>query len=51
MFEGFARWIGFVTMFIGVVGSLLLAAGFIWFAWTIPGEDVSRTARPTASWC
>ncbi|MBI2715080.1 MAG: YdcF family protein [Rhizobiales bacterium] len=45
MFEGFARWIGFVTMFIGVVGSLLLAAGFIWFAWTIPVEDVSKDRK------
>lgn len=45
MFAGFARWIGFVTMFIGVVGSLLLAAGFIWFAWTIPVEDVSKDRK------
>jgi uncharacterized SAM-binding protein YcdF (DUF218 family) len=45
MFAGLARWIGFVTMFIGVVGSLLLAAGFIWFAWTIPGEDVSKDRK------
>jgi uncharacterized SAM-binding protein YcdF (DUF218 family) len=45
MFEGFARWIGFVTMFIGVVGSLLLAAGFIWFASIIPGEDVSKDRK------
>jgi uncharacterized SAM-binding protein YcdF (DUF218 family) len=45
MFEGFARWIGFVTMFIGVVGSLLLAAGFIWFAWTIPLEDISNNRK------
>jgi len=45
MFEGFARWIGFVTMFIGVVGTFLLAAGFLWFAWTIPGEDVSKDRK------
>jgi len=45
MFEGFARWIGFVTMFIGVVGTFLLAAGFIWFALTIPGEDVSKDRK------
>ena len=45
MFEGFARWIGFVTMFIGVVGSLLLAAGFIWFALTIPLEDISNNRK------
>ncbi len=45
MFEGFARWIGFVTMFIGVVGTFLLTAGFIWFALTIPGEDVSKDRK------
>jgi uncharacterized SAM-binding protein YcdF (DUF218 family) len=45
MLAGLARWIGFVTMFIGVVGSLLLAAGFIWFAWTIPVEDVSKDRK------
>jgi uncharacterized SAM-binding protein YcdF (DUF218 family) len=45
MFEGFARWIGFATMFIGVVGTFLLAAGFIWFALAIPGEDISRDRK------
>jgi len=45
MFAGLARWIGFVTMFIGVVGSLLLAAGFIWFALTIPVEDISNNRK------
>src|ERR1700694_551270 len=45
MFEGFARWIGFVTLFIGVVGTILLAAGFIWFALIIPGEDVSKDRK------
>jgi len=45
MFEGFARWIGFVTMFIGVVGTFLLAAGFIWFALKIPGEDISKDRK------
>ena len=41
MFAGLARWIGFLTMFVGVVGALLLAGGFFWFVWLIPGEDAS----------
>jgi uncharacterized SAM-binding protein YcdF (DUF218 family) len=41
MFAGLARWIGFLTMIAGVVGALLLAGGFFWFAWHIPGEDAS----------
>lgn len=41
MLAGLARWIGFLTMTIGVVGALLLAGGFFWFAWQIPSEDVS----------
>src|SRR5471032_172810 len=41
MLVGLARWIGFFTMTVSVVGALLLAAGFFWFAWTIPNEDVS----------
>ena len=45
MFAGFARWIGFVTIFVCVVGTLLLAAGFIWFAWRIPGEDISSDRK------
>ena len=45
MFAGFARWIGFVTIFVCVVGTLLLAAGFIWFAWRIPGGDISSDRK------
>ena len=45
MFAGFARWIGLLTMFIGVVGTLLLAGGFIWFVWNIPGEDISNDRK------
>ncbi len=39
MLAGLARWIGFLTMTAGVVGALLFAGGFIWFAWTIPEEE------------
>jgi uncharacterized SAM-binding protein YcdF (DUF218 family) len=41
MLVGLARWIGFFTMTAGVVGALLLAVGFFWFAFNIPNEDVS----------
>ena len=41
MFAGLARWIGFLTMTAGVVGVLLLAGGFFWFAWNIPNEEVT----------
>jgi uncharacterized SAM-binding protein YcdF (DUF218 family) len=41
MLVGLARWIGFFTMTASVVGVLLLAGGFFWFAWTIPNDDVS----------
>jgi uncharacterized SAM-binding protein YcdF (DUF218 family) len=41
MFAGFARWIGFLTMTAGVVGVLLLTAGFFWFAWNIPIEEAT----------
>lgn len=39
MFAGLARWIGFLTMTVGIVGALLLVAGFFWFAANIPNED------------
>lgn len=45
MLAGLARWIGFLTMFIGVVGSLLLAGGFFWFVSIIPAEDVSSDRK------
>ncbi len=41
MLAGLARWIGFLTMTVGVVGALLLTAGFFWFAWHISTEEVS----------
>jgi len=41
MLGGLARWIGFLTMSAGVVGALLLAVGFFWFAANIPTDDVS----------
>jgi len=40
MFAGLARWIGFLTMTASVVGALLLAGGFLWFAWNIPIDEV-----------
>jgi len=45
MFAGLARWIGFLTMLVGVVGTLLLVGGFFWFAWTIPAEDASSDRK------
>jgi uncharacterized SAM-binding protein YcdF (DUF218 family) len=39
MLAGLARWIGFLTMTVAIVGALLLTAGFFWFAGTIPNED------------
>jgi len=41
MLAALARWIGFLTMTVGVVGALLLIAGFFWFAWHISTEEVS----------
>lgn len=40
MFGGLARWIGFLTMAIGIVGALVLAVGFVWFSFSIPNEEV-----------
>jgi uncharacterized SAM-binding protein YcdF (DUF218 family) len=39
MFAGLARWIGFLTMTVGLVGALLLTGGFFWFAWQIQTEE------------
>lgn len=39
MLAGLARWIGFFTMTAAIVGTLMLAGGFLWFAWTIPEEE------------
>jgi uncharacterized SAM-binding protein YcdF (DUF218 family) len=40
MFAGFARWIGFLTMTVGLVAVLVLTGGFFWFAWQIQTEEV-----------
>ena len=40
MLTGLARWIGLLTMFVAVVGGALLTAGFFWFVWHIPTEEV-----------
>jgi len=40
MLAGLARWIGFLTMFVGAAGAVLLTAGFFWFALRIPTEEV-----------
>lgn len=39
MLAGLARWIGFLTMTVAVVGSVLLTGGFFWFAAQIPVEE------------
>jgi uncharacterized SAM-binding protein YcdF (DUF218 family) len=41
MFAGLARWIGFLTMSVGAVAVVLVTAGFFWFAWNSPVEEVS----------
>ena len=41
MLAGFARWIGFLTMAAGIVGAMLLAGGFFWFAAQVPAEEVT----------
>jgi uncharacterized SAM-binding protein YcdF (DUF218 family) len=40
MFAALARWIGITTMFVGVVGMVLLLAGFFWFVGHIATEEV-----------
>jgi uncharacterized SAM-binding protein YcdF (DUF218 family) len=40
MLASLARWIGFLTMFVVVVGAVLLTAGFFWFVLHIPTEEV-----------
>ncbi|MBI1204173.1 MAG: YdcF family protein [Rhodopseudomonas sp.] len=39
MLAGFARWIGFLTMTVALVGGLLLTGGFFWFASHIAPEE------------
>lgn len=41
MFAGLARWIGFLTMTVAIVGALLLTGGFFWFTLQISPEEVS----------
>jgi uncharacterized SAM-binding protein YcdF (DUF218 family) len=41
MLAGFARWIGFLTMTVAIVGGLLLTGGFFWFASQIAPEEIS----------
>jgi uncharacterized SAM-binding protein YcdF (DUF218 family) len=41
MFAGFARWIGFLTMTLGMVAVLLFAGGFFWFAMHVDSQEVS----------
>jgi uncharacterized SAM-binding protein YcdF (DUF218 family) len=40
MLASLARWIGFLTMFVAVVGAVLLSGGFFWFVLHIPTEEV-----------
>ena len=39
MFGGLARWIGFLTMTVGVVAALVLTVGFLWFAFNISTDE------------
>jgi uncharacterized SAM-binding protein YcdF (DUF218 family) len=39
MFAGFARWIGFLTMSLGLLAVVLLAAGFFWFAMNMDSQE------------
>ncbi len=41
MFAGFARWIGFLTMTLGLVAALLLAGGFFWFAMHVDSQETT----------
>ena len=45
MLAGLARWIGFLTMTVAIVGGLVLTAGFFWFASTIPNEDAQLNGK------
>jgi uncharacterized SAM-binding protein YcdF (DUF218 family) len=45
MLASFARVIGFFTMAAGAVGAVLLGAGFCWFVFTIPAEEVTLDRR------
>jgi len=39
MFAALARWIGFFTMVVALVGALGMAGGFVWFVLHIPDEE------------
>jgi uncharacterized SAM-binding protein YcdF (DUF218 family) len=39
MFGGLARWIGFLTMTIGIVAALVAIVGFLWFAFNISADE------------
>lgn len=41
MFGSLARIIGFLTMTAGAAGAVLLSAGFVWFLFKIPTEEVA----------
>ena len=41
MFSGLARWIGFLTITVGLVAALVLTGGFFWFVWQIRTEEVA----------
>ena len=41
MFGSLARIIGFLTMTAGAAGAVLLGAGFVWFLFKIPTEEVA----------
>jgi uncharacterized SAM-binding protein YcdF (DUF218 family) len=41
MIGGLARWIGFLTMSVGLAVALLLAGGFLWFVSNIASEEVT----------
>lgn len=41
MFGSLARIIGFLTMTAGAAGAVLLGAGFVWFLFKIPAEEVA----------
>jgi len=45
MLAGLARWIGFLTMFVAAVGTVLLAVGFFWFVFSIPNDDISQDRK------
>ena len=45
MLAGLARWIGFLTMTVVLVGVMFLTAGFLWFTWNIPSDEASMDRK------